>query len=148
MSNLPDIYYVEWRARVDLAAGCSMLGWCDLLASHFSKRVPGTGDEFLVNAFGLAFDEITASSLVRVGLGRTLATPTPHGINPAALTIRSDPRGTPRSRESHLHTDDGTAVLRWQPPLLPVTQTAMLIKGDLAHHPFEGVALDLASARG
>ena len=139
----------EWQARVDLAA-CfrliALFGWDDLLATHVSARVPGTDHEFLVNPFGLGFDEVTASSLVRVRPDGTLATPSPYGINPAAFTIHSAIHEARPDAHCvlHLHSDNGTAVSAVEVGLLPVVQTAMLVEGDLAYHAFEGVALDLA----
>lgn len=138
----------EWRVRVDLAA-CyrlvALYGWDDLLATHISARVPGAHEAFLVNPFGLAFEEITASSLVKVGLDGALLTPSPYGINPAAFTIHSAIHEARRDAVCvlHLHSDSGTAVSALAEGLLPVNQTAMLVEGDLAYHSFEGVALDL-----
>lgn len=142
----------EWQARVDLAACYRLIavhGWDDLLATHVSARVPGKSDEFLVNPFGLMFEEVTASSLVRVRLDGTLASPAPHGINPAAFTIHSaihEARGDAHC-VLHLHTSNGTAVSALAEGLLPLTQTAMLIEADVAYHDYEGVALDLAERR-
>ena len=138
----------EWRARVDLAACYRLIalqGWDDLLATHISMRVPGARDAFLVNPFGLAFEEITASSLVKVAQDGTLLTPSDHGINPAAFTIHSAIHEARADAHCvlHLHSDNGTAVSALADGLLPVNQTAMLVEGDLAYHAFEGVALDL-----
>jgi ribulose-5-phosphate 4-epimerase/fuculose-1-phosphate aldolase len=137
----------EWRLRVDLAA-CYRLawlfGWDDLLATHISARV---GDEghFLINPLGLAFDEITASSLLRVSCEGVIQHPTPYRMNSAGFAIHS---AVYQSRPDagcviHLHTVDGIAVSSLAEGLLPLNQTALLVYGDLAYHAFEGVAGDL-----
>lgn len=138
----------KWQARVDLAACYRLValhGWDDLLATHISARLPGAREVFLVNPFGLAFEEITASSLVEVDLDGTQLTPSEYGINPAAFTIHSAIHEARADAHCviHLHSDNGTAVSALADGLLPVTQTAMLVEGDLAYHEFEGVALDL-----
>jgi len=139
----------EWSTRVDLAACYRIIahyGWDDLIATHISARVPGEDDAFLINDFGLFFDEITASSLVKVNLaGEVLSTA--HGsVNPAGFTIHS---AVYQVRDDvgaviHLHTVDGMAVSTSAEGLLPLTQTAMTVCADIAYHDFEGVALDLS----
>jgi ribulose-5-phosphate 4-epimerase/fuculose-1-phosphate aldolase len=139
----------EWNTRVDLAA-CyritAFYGWDDLIATHISARVPGEDDAFLINNFGLLFDEITASSLVKVNLAGEVLSPIGGNVNPAGFTIHSavyqvrDDAGA----VIHLHTLDGMAVSTSADGLLPLTQTAMTVCGDIAYHDFEGVALDLA----
>ncbi len=137
----------EWQSRVDLAA-CfrliSLFGWDDLLATHVSARVHGT-DLFLVNPFGLTFDEITASSILKVSLDGQIIGPAERIINPAAFTIHSAVHQVRHDVHCvlHLHSDNGTAVSALAQGLQPVTQTAMLVEGDLCYHDFEGVALDL-----
>ena len=138
----------EWQARVDLAACFRLValhGWDDFLATHISARMPDQRDEFLVNPLGLMFEEITASCLVRVRLDGTQVTPSPYGINPAGFTIHSAIHEVRPDAHCvlHLHSDYGTAVSALEAGLQPVTQTAMLVEGDLAYHEYEGVALDL-----
>lgn len=138
----------EWQARVD----CAMLyrlvalhGWDDMIFTHISHRVPGPEHHFLINPYGLFFDEITASSLVKVDLEGRIVTDTPYFINPAGFTIHS---AIHANREDanvviHLHTDQGVAVSAQKEGLLPISQTAMIVRDDLAYHDYEGIALDL-----
>jgi ribulose-5-phosphate 4-epimerase/fuculose-1-phosphate aldolase len=139
----------EWNTRVDLAACYRIIahyGWDDLIATHISARVPGEDDAFLINDFGLLFEEITASSLVKVGLSGEVLGRADRKVNPAGFTIHSavyavrDDVGA----AIHLHTIDGMAVSTSADGLLPLTQTAMTVYGDIAYHDFEGVALDLS----
>ena len=139
----------EWNVRVDLAACYRIIayyGWDDLLATHISARVPDEDDAFLINNFGLMFEEITASSLVKVNLDGEVLAPLGGNVNPAGFTIHS---AVYQVRDDigaviHLHTVDGMAVSTSAEGLLPLTQTAMTVCGDMAYHDFEGVALDLS----
>jgi ribulose-5-phosphate 4-epimerase/fuculose-1-phosphate aldolase len=137
----------EWTQRVNLAAAyrlVALYGWDDLVDTHISARVPGPEHHFLINPYGLMFDEITASSLVKVDLDGNLLTESEYSINPAGFTIHS---AIHEVREDagcvlHLHTPDGTAVASCMEGLLPLNQTAQLVTGDLAYHDYEGIALD------
>ncbi len=137
----------EWQQRVDLAALYRLVahyGWDDLLFTHLSARVPGPDHHFLLNPFGLLFEEVTASSLVKVDADGHPVMDGPYGINPAAFTIHS---AVHLAREDarcvmHLHTSDGVAVSAQESGLMPITQHAMQL-GPLAYHDYEGVALDL-----
>jgi ribulose-5-phosphate 4-epimerase/fuculose-1-phosphate aldolase len=139
----------EWQTRVDLAACYRLVahfGWDDLIFTHISARVPGPEHHFLLNPYGMTFDEMTASSLVKVDLEGNIIEPTPYFINPAGFTIHS---AVHAAREDalcvlHLHTTAGVAVSAQAHGLLPLNQTAMIVTGDLAYHDYEGVALDLA----
>jgi ribulose-5-phosphate 4-epimerase/fuculose-1-phosphate aldolase len=138
----------EAAIRVDLAA-CyrlvALYGWDDLIFTHISARIPGPEHQFLINPYGMMFEEITASSLVKIDLkGATIGT-SPYPVNPAGFTIHS---AVHEVREDagcvmHLHTPDGTAVSTTSEGLLPLNQTAQLVIPDLAYHDYEGVALDL-----
>ncbi|MCK1651149.1 MULTISPECIES: class II aldolase/adducin family protein [unclassified Bradyrhizobium] len=137
----------EWQQRVNLAA-CyrlvSLYGWDDLVDTHISARVPGPDHHFLINPYGLMFDEITASSLVKVDLHGNQLSESEYSINPAGFTIHS---AIHEVREDaicvlHLHTLDGTAVSSSAEGLLPLNQTAQLVTHDLAYHDYEGIALD------
>lgn len=138
----------EWAVRVDLAAAYRMVayyGWDDLIFTHLSARVPGPEHHFLLNPYNLMFEEVTASSLVKVDASGNPVEPTPFITNPAGFTIHS---AIHMAREDahavmHLHTPQGQAVSANQDGLLPLTQTAMLIRGDVAFHDYEGVAVDL-----
>jgi ribulose-5-phosphate 4-epimerase/fuculose-1-phosphate aldolase len=139
---------VEWRARVDCAALYRLIalyGWDDMVFTHISLRIPGPDHHFLINPYGFMFDEITASSLVKVDLDGNVVAPTPYFINPAGFTIHS---AIHAAREDavcvlHCHTDAGVAVSAQKGGLLPISQTAMACTADLAYHDYEGVALDL-----
>jgi ribulose-5-phosphate 4-epimerase/fuculose-1-phosphate aldolase len=137
----------EQAVRADLAA-CyrlvALYGWDDLIFTHISARVPGPEHHFLINPYGMMFEEITASSLVKVGLDGKAVVESPFPVNPAGFTIHS---AVHEAREDagcvmHLHTADGTAVASSTERLLPLNQTAQLIIPDLAYHDYEGVALD------
>ncbi len=138
----------EWRARVDCAALYRLValhGWDDMIFTHISMRLPGPEHHFLINPYGMLFEEITASSLVKVNLDGDIVAPTPHFINPAGFTIHS---AIHAAREDalcviHLHTDAGVGVSAQQHGLLPLTQNALLVLPQLAFHEYEGVALNL-----
>lgn len=136
----------EREVRRDVAAACRLadrFGWSDLLASHISARIPNT-DEFLVNPYGLLFDQVTASSLIRVDMEGRVLTPTEHVLNPGAFVIHSALyRAKPWvGAVVHLHTRDGVAVSTQRDGLLPVTQHALVIWHQLAYHEYEGVSTD------
>src|ERR1700704_2227122 len=111
----PEMTDAEWKRRVDLAACYRLIahyGWDDLVDTHISARVPGPEHHFLINPYGLMFEEITASSLVKVDLDGNQLTRSEYSINPAGFTIHS---AIHEAREDagcvlHLHTPDGTAV--------------------------------------
>ncbi len=137
----------ERKLRVDLAAAyrlVAMFGWDDLLATHLSVRLPGPEHHFLINPLGWLFEEITASSLVKVDLDGNIVVPTPYEINPAGFIIHSAIHaGRPDAQcVMHLHTVSGIAVSSQEQGLLPCNQTAMLMNGRLAYHDFEGIALN------
>ena len=139
----------EWAIRVDLAAAYRLVahhGWDDLVFTHLSARVPGPEHHFLLNPYQLMFEEVTASSLVKVDVHGNPVEPSPFITNPAGFTIHS---AIHMAREDahavmHLHTPAGQAVSAHEEGLLPLTQTAMLVRGDLAFHEYEGVAVDLS----
>ena len=138
----------EWQARVDLAALyrlTALHGWDDMIFTHISHRVPGPEHHFLINPYGYLFEEITASSLVKVDLDGNIVQETDAMINPAGFTIHS---AIHAAREDavvvmHVHTDQGVAVSAQKEGLLPISQTAMIVREDIAYHDYEGVALDL-----
>lgn len=137
----------EWKARVDLAALyrlVAMNGWDDLIFTHISIRVPGPEHHFLINPYGMLFEEIKASDLVKVDLDGNIIQDTEYFVNPAGFTIHS---AVHMSREDaacviHLHTDQGVAVSCQKDGLLPISQTGMIALGDLAYHDYEGIALE------
>lgn len=137
----------EWRARVDLAAMyrlVALYGWDDMIFTHISHRIPGPDHHFLINPYGMFFEEITASSLVKVDLDGNVVQDTDFIINPAGFTIHSAVHAARDDAHvvMHLHTDDGVAVSAQSEGLLPLSQTSMLVRHDLAYHDYEGVALN------
>ena len=139
----------EWKVRVDLAAAYRLVadfGWTDLVFTHISARVPGPEHHFLINPYGMLFEEITASSLVKVDLSANVVLDTGYPVNPAGFTIHSAVHEARPDAKAvlHLHTLDGTAVSSLKEGLLPLNQTAHLVLGDLAYHDYEGVAFDHA----
>ncbi len=138
----------EWAIRVDLAAAYRMVasyGWDDLIFTHLSARIPGPEHHFLLNPYNLMFEEVTASSLIKVDVSGNPVEPTPFITNPAGFTIHSAIHMAREDAQAvmHLHTPAGLAVSAHAEGLLPLTQTAMLVRGDVAFHDYEGVAVDL-----
>jgi len=139
----------EWAARVDLAACYRLIdlyGMSDLIANHVSVRVPGEPDHFLINPYGLLYEEITASSLLKIDLdGNVIAQPPfDYGVNRAGFVIHS---AIHRARHDvdcviHTHTAAGMAVSALDCGLLPITQTSMRF-AHVAYHDYEGVVLEL-----
>jgi ribulose-5-phosphate 4-epimerase/fuculose-1-phosphate aldolase len=137
----------ERKVREDLAACYRLVahyGWDDMIFTHISARVPGEEDHFLINPYGLLFDEITASSLVKVDHDGHAVSATGALTNPAGFTIHSAVHMARADAGCvmHLHTLDGTAVSAMKGGLLPLNQTALLVRETLAYHDYEGVALD------
>jgi ribulose-5-phosphate 4-epimerase/fuculose-1-phosphate aldolase len=139
----------EWQTRVSLAA-CyrlvAMNGWDDLVFTHMSARVPGATGEYLLNPMGLLFDEVTASSLVKVAAdGSILLDDTGLGINPGGFVIHGAVHEARHDANCviHLHTIESVAVSCQKDGLLPLQQGAMMLAADVAYHDYEGVALDV-----
>src|ERR1700682_2725406 len=137
----------EWAVRTDLAAAyraVAMYGWDDLVFTHISARVPGPEHHFLINPYGMMFDEITASSLVKIDLAVSKVMESPFEINPAGFTIHS---AVHEAREDahcviHLHTMEGVAVSCQKAGLMPLSQQSLFPLSSLAYHDYEGVALN------
>ena len=137
----------EWQARVDLAAAYRLVahfGWDDLVFTHISARVPGPEHHFLINPYGLMFDEITASSMVKVDLAGQIVMESPYQINPAGFTIHSAIHAA-RSDAlcvMHLHTVEGVAVSAQKNGLLPISQHSLFPLASIGYHDYEGLALN------
>ena len=137
----------EWQTRVDLAA-CyrivAMHGWDDLVFTHISARVPGPEEHFLINPYGMLFEEITASSLVKVDLDGEKVVDSPHPINPAGFVIHSAVHHARQDVECvlHTHTRAGVAVSAQVEGLLPLSQISLFPYSTLAYHDYEGIALN------
>jgi ribulose-5-phosphate 4-epimerase/fuculose-1-phosphate aldolase len=139
----------EWEARVKLAACYRLIahfGMADLIYNHITCKVPDAENEFLINPYGMMYEEITASSLVKINLaGDILFNPNPtYGINPAGYVIHSAIHGARHDVDCviHTHTRAGMAVSALECGLLPIAQTNMRF-GKIAYHEYEGVAVDL-----
>lgn len=136
----------EWRTRVDLAAAYRLVAlfrWDDLVFTHISARVPGRDNEFLINPYGLMFEEITASSLVRVDTAGNKLDDTPFPVNPAGFTIHSAVHAARHDAQCvlHTHTLNGIAVAAQQGGVLPISQQSIFVLSSLGYHDYEGVAL-------
>jgi ribulose-5-phosphate 4-epimerase/fuculose-1-phosphate aldolase len=139
----------EWDMRINLAAAYRLIalyGWDDLVFTHVSARVPGSGHHFLINPYGMMFEEITASSLVKIDPDGRKVMDSPYEINPAGFTIHSCIHA---AREDvacvmHIHSLNGVAVAAQQQGLLPISQQSLFVLSSLAYHDYEGVALDAA----
>jgi ribulose-5-phosphate 4-epimerase/fuculose-1-phosphate aldolase len=137
----------EWQARVDLAAcyrAIALYGWDDLVFTHVSARVPGGDHHFLINAYGMMFEEITASSLVKVDISGGKILDSPYDINPAGFVIHSAVHEARADAGCvlHTHSKSGVAVSAQASGLLPVSQTSLFPYSTLAYHNYEGVALN------
>jgi ribulose-5-phosphate 4-epimerase/fuculose-1-phosphate aldolase len=143
-----DIDSIEWRVRTDLAAAYRLVanfGWDDLVFTHISAKIPGT-EHFLLNPYGMMFDEITASSLVKVDLDGTKVQDSPYDINPAGFTIHSCIHAARPDAACvmHTHSLNGVAVSAQEEGLLPLSQFAFTVLPSLAYHDYEGIALEEA----
>ena len=138
----------EWQCRVDLAA-CYRLaahfGWIDLIYTHISARVPDNHEHFLLNPFGFLFEEVTASSLVKLDLDGGIVMDTPHIVNAAGFTIHSAVHQARPEVDCvmHTHTVPGMAVSAQQDGLLPLAQISLMFYENLSYHDYEGIAFDL-----
>ncbi|MGV9854151.1 class II aldolase/adducin family protein [Streptomyces sp. NPDC003442] len=142
----------EHRLRRELAAVYRLVAhfrMTDLIFTHISARVPGPGHHFLINPYGLLFEEITASNLVKVDLSGRPVEDTPHPVNPAGFVIHSAIHAArPDARcVLHTHTKAGCAVAAQEDGLLPLNQISMEFYGRVGYHDYEGVALNLAEQR-
>lgn len=136
----------EWQLRCELAA-CyrlvSMYGWTDLIFTHISARVPGPEHHFLINPYGMMFDEITASSLIKVDQDGNKLSESPLPVNRAGFVIHSAIHAVRDDAQCviHTHTRAGVAVSAQQGGVLPISQQSTFVLASLAYHDYEGVAL-------
>lgn len=143
----PAVSDAEWDARVQLAACYRLVakfGWDELIWSHISTIVPGPEKHILLNPYGVVFDQVTASSLVKLDLDGNIVGDSEHKLNPAGAVLH-----TPfyKHRDDvgcvlHLETDAGTGVSCQEDGLLPITQTALSLSNTIAYHAYEGFSLD------
>jgi ribulose-5-phosphate 4-epimerase/fuculose-1-phosphate aldolase len=136
----------EWQQRVDLAAAYRLVahfGWDDLIFTHLTARVPGPEHHFLINPYGMLFEEITASSLVKVDLAGKKISDSPYDINPAGYVIHSSIHAAREDAHSvmHVHSIHGVAISAQKHGVLPISQQSTFVLASLAYHDYEGVAL-------
>jgi len=145
-SRQPHVSEAEWALRVDLAAAyrlVALFGWDDLVFTHISARLPDRHDEFLINPYGLMFEEITASSLIRVDMEGRKLDDSPFPVNPAGFTIHSAVHAARPEAGCvlHTHTLNGVAVSAQAGGVLPLSQQSIFVLSGLGYHDYEGVAL-------
>lgn len=137
----------EWQMRQDLAALyrlVALFGWDDLIFTHITAKVPGAKNHFLINPYGMMFDEITASSLVKIDLDGNKVMDSEYEINPAGFTIHSCIHAAREDAACVLHTHsiNGVAVSAQKAGLLPLSQFSFIVKQSLSYHDYEGLALN------
>lgn len=137
----------EWKMRCDLAALyrlVALFGWDDLIFTHITAKVPGEANHFLINPYGLMFEEVTASSLVKVDIDGNKVMDSAYDINPAGFTIHSCIHAAREDATCVLHTHsiNGVAVSAQKEGLLPISQFAFIVLPSLSYHEYEGLALN------
>lgn len=137
----------EWEQRVHLAACyrlAALYGWDDVIFTHISARVPGPEHHFLINPYGFLFEEITASSLVKIDLTGRKVLDSPHEINPAGFTIHSAIHAVRENANCvfHTHSLNGVAIAAQREGVQPISQQSIFVLASLAYHNYEGVALN------
>ncbi len=137
----------EWQLRVNLAAAYRLLalyGWDDLVFTHVSARIPGPEQHFLINPYGMLFEEVTASSLVKVDQQGNKVIDSPYPVNPAGFTIHSAIHAAREDAHCvmHTHSLNGVAVSAQTEGLLPISQQSTLVLAALGYHDYEGIALN------
>ncbi len=138
----------EWQVRVDLAAAYRLVhlhGWDHLIYNHISARVPGRDEHFLINPWGFCYEEITASSLVKLDLEGNPVDETPYGVNRAGFVIHGAIHGARSDTKCvvHTHSDEGVAIAALEDGLLPISMAAMRFYDNIGYHDYEGPAVDL-----
>jgi hypothetical protein len=144
----PNIDPAEWEQRVNLAACYRLIehfGWTDLIYTHISARVPGEPGHFLLNRFGLLFDEVMASNLIKVDLDGNLVEEPDAPMHKAGFVIHSAIHGGRDDVDCviHTHSKAGVAVAAMKDGLLPLSQHAQLFYGRVSYHDYEGLAIDI-----
>ena len=136
----------EWQVRCDLAAAYRLVAafkWDDMVFTHISARLPGSDEAFLINPYGLMFDEITASSLIRIDTQGNKLDDSPYPVNPAGFTIHSAIHSARHDAQCvlHVHSLNGIAVSAQKHGVLPLSQQSIFVLSSLSYHDYEGVAL-------
>src|SRR5271170_2141046 len=137
----------EWAVRVDLAAAYRLVAhfhWDDLVFTHITARVPGPEHHFLISPYGMMFDEITASSLVKIDLEGRIVLDNGYPVNPAGFTIHSAIHAGREDAQCvlHVHSQNGVAVSTQKDGLLPISQQSLLVLSSLGYHNYEGIAVN------
>jgi ribulose-5-phosphate 4-epimerase/fuculose-1-phosphate aldolase len=137
----------ERALRVDLAAAYRLVareGWDDLVYSHISATVPGEPGHFLINPFGLSFEEVTASNLVKINEAAEIIGDTPHSVNVTGFALHAALHAARPDAVCvlHLHETSAIAVSAQKEGLLPLSQHALIVLPRLAYHDYEGIALN------
>lgn len=137
----------EWQTRVDLAACYRLValhGLSDLIFSHHSARMPGTKDEFFLNPYEVAFEEVTASSLIKIDLDGNKLSDSPYSVNPSAYTVHSAIYAARPDVNCvvHTHSLNGAAVAAQKDGLLPLSQQSIFVLASLAYHDYDGISLE------
>lgn len=137
----------EWALRVDLAAAyrlVALFGWDDIVFTHLTARLPGPDHHFLINPYGMLFDEVTASSLVKIDLQGNKVVDSPFDVNPAGFNIHSAIHSAREDAQCvmHTHSLNGVAVSAQKEGLLPLSQQSTLVLASLAYHDYEGIVLN------
>jgi ribulose-5-phosphate 4-epimerase/fuculose-1-phosphate aldolase len=148
ISTAIEVTESERKTRIDLAAAFRLVdlyGWSDMLATHLSARIPGPNEHFLINPVGTLFEEMTASSLVKVDIDGNILSESEFGINPAGYTIHSAVHMGRKDAGCvmHTHTAAGLGVATQKSGLLPLTQMALAVIAQTSYHSYEGPAFDL-----
>lgn len=141
-----DVEPAEWRARVELAACYRVfaeLGWTELIFNHVTLRVPGSTPAFLINPFGLNYDEVTATNLIKIGHDGVPLQPTPHAVNRAGFVIHSVVHSARADARCvmHTHTTAGMAIACKRDGLGHDDFYGAELFGDVAYHAFEGITV-------
>jgi ribulose-5-phosphate 4-epimerase/fuculose-1-phosphate aldolase len=136
----------EWQLRVDLAACYRLVaayGWSDLIFTHISARIPGPEHHFLINPYGMLFEEVTASSLIKIDQQGEKLSESPHPVNRAGFVIHSAVHAVREDAGCvlHTHTRAGVAVSAQACGVLPISQQSTFVLASLGYHTYEGVAL-------
>ena len=144
-----DIDPAEWQTRVDLAAAyrlADMMGWNDLLGTHITCRVPGAADQFLINPYGMLFEEVTASSLIKVDVDGNKLSDSPFNVSKAGFIIHSAIHMANSDAQAvmHCHSPYGVAISAQKAGLQPIMQQVLVCLAQLRYHDYEGLSFDLA----
>ena len=147
--HLSNLESAEKKIRVELPCAYTLVdyfGWCELIYAHLTARVPGPDSHFLINPYGLNYDEVTASNLVKIDINGHVVEHSDHPINEAGFIIHSAIHmleNTSNHVVMHTHSRAGMAVAALKDGLLPISMGATMFYDDIAYHDYEGPSLYL-----